>query len=285
MYTNGVSTRRVKNVLKEFGIDNLSSTTVSRVRSQLDEQLETWRSRPLSECPYLILDARYEKVRVNGAVRDVAILTAIGIHKDARRSILGVAVTLSEAAVYWKEFLSSLVARGLEGVEYIVSDDHYGLKAARRAVFSSAIWQRCQFHLSKNAVARAPNKKTKKCIGRELRTVYNALDAEKAQQALDQLVEKYCNSAPKFAEWLKFNVPDCFAVFSLPENHQFRMRTSNLIEPAVQQEIKRRTRIIRVSPSEESLLSIATQLVKLTDEMWLTENRKYITWEDNFEKN
>ena len=284
MYRKGVSTRRVEDVLKEFGIENLSSTTVSRVRAEIEDQLESWRSRPLQECPYLVLDARYDKVRVDGAVRDVAILTAIGINRDGTRSILGVAVSLSEAEVYWRDFLVSLVERGLTGVEYIVSDDHYGLKAARRAVFSSAKWQRCQFHLSKNAVARAPNKEVRKSIGRELRAVYNSSNAEKAQQALDQLVEQYNETHPKFADWLKYNVPDCFTVFSLPENHQFRMRTSNLIERVVQQEIKRRTRLIRVSPSEKSLLNLATEIVRETDEMWLTENRKYLTWEDTVDQ-
>ena len=237
MYRKGVSTRNVEDVLQELGIENLASTKVSRVRAQIDDKLESWRSRPLKECPYLVLDARYEKVRVDGAVRDIAILTAIRISRDGTRNILGVAVSLSEAEVYWRDFLVSLVERKLKGVEYNVSDDHYGLKAARRVVFSGAKWQRCQFHFSKNAVARAPNKEIKKSIGRELRAIYNSANALKAQQALDQLVE-YSHEHPKFADWLKFNIPDCFTVFALLENHQFRMRTSNLYERAVQQEIR-----------------------------------------------
>ena len=143
-----------------------------------------------------MLGTRYDKVRVDGAVRDFEILTAIGINRDGTRSILGVAVSLSEAEVYWRDFLVSLLGRGLTGVEYIVSDNHYGFKVARRAVFCSAKWQRCQFHLSQNAIARTPNKEVKKSIVRELRAVYNSSNAAKAQQTLDQLVEQYNQNHP-----------------------------------------------------------------------------------------
>lgn len=148
MYTSGITTTKVKAVLKKFGLQNLPSATVLRVSSEIEEQLESWRSSPLSKCPYLVLDVRFEKVRVSGADRSVAILTAIGINENGTRSVLGVEVSHSEAEVYWKNFLSSLVARGLTGVEYIVSDDHNGLKAAKRDVFSRAKWHHYQFHQS-----------------------------------------------------------------------------------------------------------------------------------------
>jgi transposase-like protein len=153
MYVKGVSTREVEAVLRQFGIEGLSSTQVSRAAKQLDAELEQWRNRPLVEVSYLILDARYERVRHNGIVRDVAVLWAIGVGPDERRRVLGVSVALSEAEVHWRAFLDSLVARSLRGAEFIVSDDHAGMRATRRAVFGGAKWQRCQFHLAQNAIA------------------------------------------------------------------------------------------------------------------------------------
>jgi len=142
----------VEAVMREFGIMCLSSSQVSRATKLLDEELEAWRTRPLGEIRYLFIDARYEKVRIGGVVRDAAVLSAIGIGPDERRRVLGISVALSEAEVHWRAFLESLQSRGMRGVEYVVSDDHAGLRAARRAVFGSAKWQRCQFHLAQNAI-------------------------------------------------------------------------------------------------------------------------------------
>ena len=152
MYVKGVSTRDVADILDKFGIDGLSSSQVSRASKLLDHDLEQWRERPLGEVRYLILDARYEKVRIDGIVRDATILSAIGIGPDSRRSLLGVSVALSEAEVHWRAFLDNMVRRGLRGVQFITSDDHAGLGAARRAVFGGVTWQRCQFHLAQNAI-------------------------------------------------------------------------------------------------------------------------------------
>lgn len=169
MYIKGVSTRQAEAVVREFGIESLSSSQVSRGAKLLDEELDAWRRRPLGEVQYLILDARYEKMRHGGVVRDAAVLSAIGIGPDERRRVLGVSVALSEAEVHWRGFLDSLVARGLRGVEFISSDDHAGLRAARRAVLGGATWQRCQFHLAQNAIHHAPNAGARKRIGVELR--------------------------------------------------------------------------------------------------------------------
>jgi putative transposase len=165
MYIKGVSTREVEAVMREFGIESLSSAQVSRAARLLDDELEAWRTRPLGEVKYLILDARYEKMRHGGVVRDAAVLSAIGVGPDERRRVLGVSVALSEAEVHWRQFLESLVARGLRGVEFIVSDDHAGLRAARRAVLGGATWQRCQFHLAQNAIHHAPRTGIRKRIG------------------------------------------------------------------------------------------------------------------------
>ena len=151
MYVQGVSTRRVKLITQELCGLEVSSTDVSRAAALLDDELEQWRIRPLGCFVQLIVDARYEKVRHGGSVRDCALLTAIGIGEDGRRAVLGTSVSLSEAEVHWREFLTSLQDRGLHGVELIVSDDHKGLEAARKARFAGVPWQRCQFHLQQNA--------------------------------------------------------------------------------------------------------------------------------------
>ena len=155
MYIKGVSTRDAEAVMREFGLESLSSSQVSRAAKLLDGELDAWRNRPLGEIRYLLLDARYEKVREGGVVRDAAVLSVIGIGPDQRRRVLGVSCALSEAEVHWRAFLETLVARGMRGVAYIVSDDHPGLGAARKAVLGGAVRQRCQYHLAQNARAIA----------------------------------------------------------------------------------------------------------------------------------
>jgi transposase-like protein len=153
MVVQGASTRRVIEVLQRLlGPEiSLSTAQVSRAAAKLDEGLKAWRERPLGDVPYLFLDARYEKVRLEGRIHDCAVLIAVGIEASGKRRVLGCTVATSEAEINWRRFLESLLARGLHGVKLIVADDHAGLKAARRAVLPAAPWQRCQFHLQQNA--------------------------------------------------------------------------------------------------------------------------------------
>ena len=262
--------------MAEFGLESLSSTQVSRAACLLDDELEGWRKRRLEPVRYLILDARYEKVRDGGVVRDAAILSAIGIGADSRRRLLGVSAALSEAEVHWRDFLASLVDRGMHGVEFIVSDDHFGLRAARKAVLPGAKWQRCQFHLAQNAIHHAPNQEISKRIGGELRAVWNAHDLDGARTELDRLAGFYGKTAPKLAAWLQNSIPEGLTVFAIPAHHRRRMRTSNPIERAVQQEIKRRTAKIRVFPNEDALLRLVTAVLVEIDEEWATTDRAYI---------
>jgi putative transposase len=214
-----------------------------------------------------------------GVVRDAAVLSAIGIGLDESRRLLGVSVALSEAEVHWRAFLESLQARGMRGVEYVVSDDHAGLRAARRAVFGGAKWQRCQFHLAQNAIHHAPSLRVRKSIGAELRTVWNAASLAKAETALADLVTAYRETAPKLAKWLEENVPEGLTVFSLPEHHRRRLRTSNLIECAIQQELKRRTIKVRVFPNEEAVERLVSAVLVEIDERWAVDTKAYIKWE------
>jgi putative transposase len=280
MEVQGVSTRDAAKVMAEFGLQSLSSSQVSRAAALLDTELQAWRSRRLGEARYLLLDARYEKLRDGGVVRDVAVLSAIGIEPDGHRRILGVSAALSEAEIHWRTFLDDLVARGLRGTEFIVSDDHAGLRAARQAVFPGALWQRCQFHLAQNAIHHAPNAAIRKRIGSELRHIWNASSLHAAEAELHRLADSYRQPAPKLASWLEANVPEGLAVFRLPEPHRRRMRTANPIERALQQEIKRRTVKVRVFPNENALLRLVTAILVEIDEAWATSNRIYLNFDD-----
>ena len=277
MYVQGVSTRDAAKVMAEFGLKSLSSTQVSRAAALLDEELAAWRSRPLGEIHYLFLDARYEKLRDGGVVRDAALFSAIGVGADGRRRVLGVSCDPSEAEVHWRAFLDSLIDRGIRGVRFVVSDDHAGLKAARRAVLPGAVWRRRQFHLARNAIHHAPNAAIRKRIGAELRRIWNASSLQTAQE-LDRLVTAYRGAADRLADWLEHNVPEGLAVFTLPEPHWRRMRTANPIERAIQQEIKRRTSKVRVFPNRDALLRLATAVLVEIDEDWETSDRIYINW-------
>ena len=278
MYVKGVSTRAVEKVLAEFGIEGLSSTQVSRAAAMLDEELKAWRNRPLGCFRYLFLDARYEKTREHGVADDCAVLSAIGIEPSGKRRVLGVSVAFSEAEVHWRAFLESLVARGLQGVEFVTSDDHPGLKAARKAVLPGARWQRCQFHLAQNAIHHAPNQAIRKAIGGELRAVWDAQSLGSAQEELKRLVAKYRTPAPKLAEWLENNVPEGLAVSKLPREHWRTMRTSNPIERSIQQELKRRTRKIRVFPNEASLVRLVSAILVEIDEQWAASQKPYVNF-------
>jgi transposase-like protein len=233
----------------------------------------------LGETQYLILDARYEKMRHGGVVRDAAVLSAVGIGPDERRRVLGVSIALSEAEVHWRAFLESLQARGLRGVEYVVSDDHAGLRAAQRAVLGGTTWQRCQFHLAQNAIHHAPTLEIRKRIGAELRSVWNASTLAKSEAALAELVATYRDTAPKLAAWLEENVPEGLAVFSLPEHHRRRLRTSNPMERSVQQELRRRTVKVRVFPNEASLERLVSAVLVEIDDKWAADTKAYIKWE------
>ena len=272
MYLQGVSTRKVTAVMQELcGLD-VTSMQVSRAVQALDEELTKWRNRPLGEIPYLLLDARYEKVRVGGAVTSCALLVAVGITPDGQRSILGVSVSLSEAEVHWREFIASLQSRGLHGVRMITSDDHAGLREALAARFSGVPWQRCQFHLAKNLLDHVPNNLSQEEISGELRSVFDAPDRQEAERLLGRMVDKYVKAAPKLAAWLEENVPQGLTIFNLPAKHRRRLRTNNLLE-RLNRELKRRTRVATLFPNEDSLLRLATAVLMETDEEWQTEKR------------
>ena len=279
MYVQGVSTRKVTEVMQQLcGLD-VSSAQVSRATQLLDEELTAWRQRPIGEIPYLVLDARYEKVRHGGSVVSCAVLIAVGITPKGHRSLLGVSVSLSEAEVHWREFLGSLQERGLHGIKLIICDDHTGLKAARQARFAGVPWQRCQFHLQQNAGHYVPRVEMRSDLAADLRAVFDAPDRAEADHRLEMAVRKYEKSAPKLATWLSDNVPDGLAVFALPAAHRRRLRTSNLLE-RLNKEIKRRTRVATLFPNEAALLRLVSAVLMEISEEWETE-KLYLRMEND----
>jgi transposase-like protein len=275
MDVQGVSTRKVAAITEKLCGLEVTSSQVSRAAEALDAELEQWRSRPISETPYLILDARYEKVRHGGSVVSCAVLVAIGIDTEGRRSVLGVSVSLSEAEVHWREFLASLQARGLHGVRMVVSDAHAGLKEALAARLSGVPWQRCQFHLMKNALAFVPRPSMRTEVTASLRAAFDAPDRAEAQRQLDLAVKRHRAKAPKLAEWLEQNVPEGLTVFALSPGHRRRLRTSNMLE-RMNEELKRRTRVAGLFPNESSALRLVSAVAMEISEDWET-GRKYLT--------
>jgi len=266
MYVQGVSTRKVAAIIKKLCGSNVSSSLVSRATAQMDEQLTQWRNSPLGESIYLYLDARYEKVRQDGQVRDTAVLIAVGVGPEGHRKVLGVSASLSEQEVHWRTFMESLVKRGLRGVQLIISDDHAGLNAARKAVFGGVPWQRCQFHLQQNAQAYVPHKEMQLEVAEALRTVFNAPDRPTAERYLADAVKKYEKSASRLATWMELNVPEGLTCFSFPAAHRRSIRTSNPVE-RLNREVKRRTRVVGTFPNEASCLRLVSAiLLEISDE-------------------
>ena len=277
MYVQGVSTRRVKSIVEQLCGTSISSSQVSRAAAQLDETLEAWRTRPLDMIRYLYLDARYEKVRMHGQIRDAAILIASGVAQDGKRQILGVSISLGEQEVHWRTFLQNLVKRGLRGVQLIISDAHIGLKNARQAVFGGIPWQRCQYHLQQNVQAYVPRNAMQREVAQDLRNIFHAPDLATAQTWLNEMVKKYQSQAPRLADWLEHNVPEGLIVFSFPLSHRRRIRTVNMLE-RVSQEVKRRTRVVRIFPNEASCLRLISAILMEISEVWQT-GREYLSFE------
>ncbi len=269
MYVQGVSTRRVAAITEKLCGTTVSSAQVSRAAQKMDKVLTAWRSRPLGEIVYLYLDARYEKVRIEGQIQDAAILMAVGVGRDGKRRVLGVSVSLSEAEVHWRSFLESLLERGMQGVTLIISDDHAGMRKARQALFTGVPWQRCQFHLQQNASHYVPRKKMLQEVATDIRAIFNAPDREQAEMYLKQAVDKYASSASALANWLEVSIPEGLTVFDFPTGHWRRIRTSNVME-RLSQEIKRRTRVVRLFPNEDSCLRLVSAVLMERSDDWET---------------
>jgi len=278
MYISGVSTRRVKEVTEILCGMEVSSSQVSKVTALLDEEFEKFRNRKLGEIRYLILDAKYQKVRVDSQVISQAVMVAIGVNALGLREVLGVAVKSSEAEVNWREFLDSLKQRGIYGIELIVSDDHAGLKNARNCVFPNIPWQRCQFHFAQNAQHKAKNKAQKQEIGTAVKSIFKQLTLELANIHLQKVVAQFKDTNRDFVDWLEQNIHECFNVYKFPENCRSKIRTSNSLE-RVNREINRRNSIVGIFPNKDSLLRLTTAVLIEIHEGWITATNSYINFD------
>lgn len=275
MYVQGVSTRKVSKITEELCGFEISSTQVSRCSKMLDEELKVFRERPLKgRYAYVYFDAEYEKIRHDCSVMDMATLIAIGVNEEGKREVLGISSQLSEAEVHWREFFESLQRRGLSGVRLFISDAHAGMRAARRAVFPSVKWQRCQFHMAQNAQSYAPKQSMREELGESLRRIFHSLDYTMAQDEKRKCVEKYRESAPEFVRWLEENVEEGLTCFSFPEKHRQRIRTVNCLE-RVNREIKKRTKVAMIFPNVESCERLVTAVLRDIHEEW-ESGMKYI---------
>ena len=276
MYVEGVSTRRVTKIMEQMCGFEVSSGQVSNLNKQLDVEFVKWRTRPLPEIAYMTVDATFYKVRIDGVVRDCATLIAHGIRRDdGRRMVLGVSCALSEAEVHWRTFLNGLKERGIGIPDLITSDAHSGLKAALKASFNATPWQRCQFHLQKNAQEYVTKQHLKGRVATDIKVIFNADDRAHAEERLKDFVKTYSESQPKLAAWAEDNLPEGFTVFALPEARRKRLRTSNACEN-VNGQIKKRTRVVGLFPSEESLLRLVTGVLIEISETWET-GKTYLT--------
>jgi putative transposase len=268
MYVQGVSTRKVKSITEELCGHEFSSSSVSRIVKTLDEELEKFAQRRLEEpYPYVILDARYEKVREDGAVRSQAVLVAIGINWEGRRNVLAVELAHRESLSSWRELLVSLRQRSLQGVEFVVSDDHAGLRRAIQEVLPEAVWQRCYVHFLRNALDYLPRKADDDCL-QELRWIYDRRDAQEARRDLAAWLLKWGKRYAKLCAWVEENIEETFSFYRLPRQHHKNLKSTNMLE-RLMEELKRRTLVVRIFPNAAACLRLVRALAVEIHENWI----------------
>jgi putative transposase len=278
MYVQGVSTRKVKAVTEELCGHAFSASAISAINKRLDEGLAAFAGRRLEEpFAYLILDARYERVREAGIVGSRAVLVAIGIDHDGRRQVLSVELANRESRSSWKDFLLGLKERGLHGVEFAVADDHAGLKAALREVLPGASVQRCYVHFLRNALDHLPRKADDDCL-QELRWIYDRREPAEARADLAAWLKKWGARYDRLTGWVEENIEETFTYYRLPRQHHKHMKSTNMLE-RLNEEIKRRTHVVRIFPNAESCLRLVRALAVETHENWLEANR-YLNMDD-----
>jgi putative transposase len=277
MYVQGVSTRKVKAITEELCGHSFSASTISEATARLDAGLKAFFARRLSEpYPYLILDARYERVREAGVIVSQAVLIAIGVDWEGHRQVLGVEIANRESRSSWRDFVAGLRERGLFGVEYVVSDDHAGLKAAIREILPEAAWQRCYVHFLRNALDYVPRKVDDDCL-MELRWFYDRRDLEEVRRDIAQWVSKWQGKYGKLVSWVEENVEETLTYYRLPLHHHRNMKSTNMLE-RLNQELKRRTQVVRIFPNEASCLRLVSALAMEMHESWI-EGTRYLTME------
>ena len=276
MYLEGVSTRKVKDITEELCGTSFSKSLVSSLAGRLDSELKAWRNRQLEAeaYPYLFVDARYEKVRVDGRVVSQGVLVVSAVRDDGMREILAMEIADTESEAAYQELFRSLKWRGLSGVELVVSDDHEGLKAAVSRYFQGASWQRCQVHYARNLLGLV-SYASRKELGADLRAIFSAPTKGQALQMASSVAQKWRRKGnEKLAKHIEEHLEECLSCLAFPESHRRRIRTTNGLE-RLNQEIKRRTRVVRIFPNPEACLRLVTALAVEQSEEWVT-GRRYL---------
>src|SRR6201984_928607 len=274
MYVQGVSTRKVKAVTEALCGHSFSASAISAINKSLDEGLRAFAERRLSEpLPYLILDARYEKVREAGIIVSHAVLVAVAVDGEGQRQIIGVDLANRESHSSWRDFLLRLKERGLFGVEFVVTDDHPGLKQAIREVLPGAAWQRCYVHFLRNALDHLPRKLADDCL-QELRWIYDRRELAEARRDFAAWLTKWHAKHSKLCDWVEENIEETLTYYRLPLAHHKHMKSTNMLE-RFNQELKRRTHVVRIFPNAESCLRLVRALAVETHENWL-EGTRYL---------
>ena len=277
MYVQGVSTRKVKAITEELCGHEFSASTISRMNQQLDEELQKFAGRRLEEAyPYVILDARYEKVREDAVIRSQAVLIAIGVDGEGRRNVLAVELANRESLSSWREFCLGLKTRGLHGVELVISDDHAGLRKAIAEVFTEAAWQRCYVHFLRNSLDYLPRKADNDCLT-ELRWIYDRRSIQEARQDLAAWLKKWSGRYPKLCDWVENNIEETLTFYRLPRQHHKNLKSTNMLE-RLNEEIKRRTLVVRIFPNAAACLRLIRALAVEMHENWL-EATRYLNME------
>ena len=281
MYKNGVSTRKVKNITEELCGTSFSKSQISQLNKDLDEEIAAWKSRLLEkEYPSPFIDARYEKVRIGKRVISQGVLIVLGIDEDGRREILTVEVANTETEESYSRVFRDLKQRGLKGVRLVISDDHEGLRSAIDRYFQGAEWQRCQVHFLRNLLDLVPRKDKGK-IAEEIKSIFNSPDIHPATLRVNELVEKYKDTYPKLSEKLEEEIEETLTCFHFPASHRRRIRTTNSLE-RLNEEIRRRTRVIRIFPNEASCLRLICALAIEKSEEWIT-GKRYLNMDELYE--
>lgn len=280
MVINGVSTRKVENITEELCGKSFLKSTVSKLCEQLDLIVAAFRCRPLEKhYPFVIVDAMYIKVREDGRVRSKGLLIATAVNENGNREVIGFQVNDTESESSWGDFFSSLKERGLSHVDLIVSDNHKGLVKAIKKHFQGSTWQRCQTHFSRNVLDKAP-KSQQPLLKQHLKSIYQAIDLKQARRLMKETLDLFETSAPKAIAILEEGFDDIMAVMSLPEKYRKRLRSSNSIE-RLNEEIRRRDRVIRIYPNEASVIRLLGAILMEQDEKWAS-GRKYLDMEEYY---
>jgi transposase-like protein len=277
-YVHGVSTRKVDDLVQALGIEaGISKSEVSRICGELDAVVAEFRDRPLShvEFPYVFLDATYVKAHEGAKVVSKAIVIATGVARTGDREVLGLAVGDSEDGAFWTAFLRSLRARGLAGVQLVISDAHEGLKAAIAGVFVGAAWQRCRVHFMRNVLARVP-RGSSEMVAAAVRTIFAQPDAAAVADQLETIADKLARQFPAVATMLRDAAPDILAFATFPQSHWRKIWSTNPLE-RVNVEIKRRADVVGIFANENSVLRLAGAVLLEIHDEWAVAERCYLS--------